>query len=82
VRRLYARWDAADFGSIATMLDPEVEAFAPQGWPESGPWQGRDEVLAQMRTVRTNVGDQTIVIELGRGRQARGRAGAQGQRYR
>ena len=63
VQRLYARWDAADFGSIAAMLDPGVEASAPEGWPESGPWQGRDAVLAQMRTVRNNFGDQTIVIE-------------------
>jgi len=63
VRRFYAQWDAADFGSIAAMLDPDVEGSAPEGWPESGPWRGRDEVLAQMRTVRADFGDQTIVIE-------------------
>src|SRR2546423_4493338 len=63
VRRLYALWDATDFDPMVELLDADVVASAPEGWPESGPWQGRADVLAQVRTVRANFGDQTIVIE-------------------
>jgi ketosteroid isomerase-like protein len=63
VRRFYALWDSADFDPMVELLDPEVVASAPEGWPESGPWKGRDEVLAQVRAVRANFGDQTFVVK-------------------
>jgi ketosteroid isomerase-like protein len=63
VRRLFALWDAADFDRMVELLDTGVVASAPEGWPESGPWHGRVDTLAQMRTVRNNFRDQTINIE-------------------
>jgi ketosteroid isomerase-like protein len=63
VSRLLALWDAADFDGMVELLDPDVVASAPEGWPESGPWHGRVGMLAQMRTVRANFRDQTINIE-------------------
>jgi ketosteroid isomerase-like protein len=63
VRRLYALWDAANFDLMVELLDADVVASAPEGWPESGPWQGRADVLAQMRSVRANFGDQTMLID-------------------
>jgi len=63
VRRLYAMWDAADFDLIGELLDADVVASAPEGWPESGPWHGRAEVLAEMRSVRANFADQRMLID-------------------
>ena len=37
VRRLYALWDAADVDPMVGLLDADVVASAPEGWPESGP---------------------------------------------
>ena len=63
VRSLYAMWDAADFDLIGELLDADVVASPPEGWPESGPWHGRAEVLAEMRSVRANFADQRMLID-------------------
>ncbi|HWG08686.1 MAG TPA: nuclear transport factor 2 family protein [Solirubrobacteraceae bacterium] len=63
VRPLYALWDAADVDPMVGLLDADVVASAPEGWPESGPTLGRADVLAQMRSVRANFEDQTMLID-------------------
>jgi ketosteroid isomerase-like protein len=63
VKRFYRLWEAADFDPMAELFDPQVAAYAPEGWPEPGPWHGREAVLRQVRAVRREFGDQRFVIE-------------------
>jgi ketosteroid isomerase-like protein len=40
-------FEARDMEGLAPLFHPEVELSALEGWPEQGPWSGRDAVIAQ-----------------------------------
>ena len=51
VRAAFGAWNAGDMDALREMHDPRVIA-RPQGWPEPGPFVGRDAVVrwyAQLR---------------------------------
>jgi len=39
--------DADDFGKMRDLMHPEIVLWAPQGWPERGPFRGREAVVRQ-----------------------------------
>ncbi|HEX2128722.1 MAG TPA: nuclear transport factor 2 family protein [Solirubrobacterales bacterium] len=43
----FRRFDAADLGPFAELLHPHVRMTAAEGWPEQGPFQGRDASIRQ-----------------------------------
>ena len=51
-RRAYEAWNAGDMNALAELFDPDVITRAIEGWPEPGPYVGREAVmrwLAQLR---------------------------------
>jgi ketosteroid isomerase-like protein len=52
VRRAFAAWNAGGMEDLPELYDPEVIMRAPPGWPEPGPFVGRDAVMQQFRQVR------------------------------
>src|SRR5262249_33088037 len=55
--RLY---EADDLGGIKALLHPDVVSTPVEGWPEPGPFIGRDELLAQFERLTAEVGDHRI----------------------
>ncbi|HEX2128745.1 MAG TPA: nuclear transport factor 2 family protein [Solirubrobacterales bacterium] len=48
----YEAWNAGDMDAYGELLDPDVTWLPPEGWPEPGPFVGREAVLHQLRRVR------------------------------
>jgi ketosteroid isomerase-like protein len=44
-RRFYAAWNAGDMTAIRELYDPDVVVRTADGWPEPGPYVGRETVL-------------------------------------
>ena len=52
VRAAYEAWNAEDMDALRELYDPDVIMRAIEGWPEPGPYVGREAVmrwLAQLR---------------------------------
>jgi len=47
VRRGFEVWNAGDMEAFREVLDPGVVWRGPEGWPEPGPYVGREAVMRQ-----------------------------------
>jgi len=45
VRAAYAAWNAGDMDAMRELLDPDIVWRPPEGWPEPGPFVGREAVI-------------------------------------
>jgi ketosteroid isomerase-like protein len=52
VRADIEAWNARDTDAFADMHDPDVILRNPEGWPEPGPYVGREAVLRQFGEAR------------------------------
>jgi len=52
VRALFDTWNARDMDGLRELYAPNVIVRAPDGWPEPGPFVGRDAVLRQWNEMR------------------------------
>jgi len=52
VRKAFEAWNAGDMEGVRDLYDPDVIMRAPPGWPEPGPFVGRDAVMQQFIQVR------------------------------
>ena len=52
VRAAFAAWNAGDMDALRELYDPDVIARALEGWPEPGPFVGRDAVMRQFEQLR------------------------------
>jgi ketosteroid isomerase-like protein len=52
IRAGLAAWNAGDMDALRAMHDPGVIARAIEGWPEPGPYVGRDAVMRQFARTR------------------------------
>jgi ketosteroid isomerase-like protein len=52
VRSHFETWNTGDMEAHSTLFDPYVIAWMPEGWPERGPFVGRDAVVHQERQMR------------------------------
>ena len=53
VRSVFELWNAGDMDAIRDLCDPDVEWRGPPGWPEPGPYVGRDAVMRQLEQLRS-----------------------------
>ena len=70
-RSAFETWNAGDMDALRELYDPDVIVRAPEGWPEPGPFVGREAVMrefAQLREDRVVV--RSIWHGVGRGPQA------------
>jgi ketosteroid isomerase-like protein len=61
-------FEASDFDGMARLWHSDVWIIGPEGWPEPGPFEGRDAVLAQFRRLgddweRQRISDVETVAE-------------------
>jgi ketosteroid isomerase-like protein len=48
-------FEAEDFDELERLWHPDGRVTAPAGWPEPGPFEGRDAVIAQFRRIAADV---------------------------
>jgi ketosteroid isomerase-like protein len=53
-------FEAFDFDGMARLWHPDVRITGPEGWPERGPFEGRDAVLGQFRRLAADWGKHRI----------------------
>lgn len=52
VRAAFEAWNEGDIDALREMYDPGAIVRAPEGWPEPGPFVGRDAVMRQFEQMR------------------------------
>ncbi len=52
VRAAFEAWNAGDMDALRELYDPDVIVRAAEGWPEPGPFVGREAVMRQLEQLR------------------------------
>jgi ketosteroid isomerase-like protein len=52
VRRAFEVWNTGDMDALRELYDPGIIWRGPEGWPEPGPYAGREAVMAQVEQMR------------------------------
>jgi ketosteroid isomerase-like protein len=52
VRRAFEVWNTGDMDALRELYDPGIIWRGPEGWPEPGPYAGREAVKAQVEQMR------------------------------
>jgi ketosteroid isomerase-like protein len=52
IRRGFEMWNAGDMDGWRELCDPGVIWRGPEGWPEPGPYAGREAVMRQVEQLR------------------------------
>ena len=52
VQAVYEAWNSGDMDSLREVCDPDVIMRVPEGWPEPGPFVGREAVMRQFEQLR------------------------------
>jgi ketosteroid isomerase-like protein len=52
VRAAFQAWNAEDMNAVRELYHSEVSWRPPEGWPEPGPYMGRDAVMHQLEQLR------------------------------
>ena len=52
VRAGFELWNAGDMDALSELWDPNVVMRQPDGWPEAGPFFGRESVMRQWQQQR------------------------------
>jgi ketosteroid isomerase-like protein len=52
VRAAFEAWNAGDMDALRESYDPGIIWRAPEGWPEPGPYVGREAVMRQLEQMR------------------------------
>jgi ketosteroid isomerase-like protein len=52
VRAAFEAWNAGDMDAFLELLAPDVISRPPEGWPEPGPFVGREAVMRQFMQQR------------------------------
>ena len=60
VRALFAAWNAGDMDAFRDLHDPDVIARELEGWPEPGPYVGREAVMRQFERTRETWDTDTV----------------------
>ena len=60
VRRAYEAWNAGDMDALREMYSPDVIVRLPEGWPEPGPFVGREAVIRMFEQLRETWDAETL----------------------
>ena len=52
VRANFEAWNAGDMDAVRELYDPDAIMRPPEGWPEPGPFVGREEVMREWEQLR------------------------------
>jgi ketosteroid isomerase-like protein len=52
MKAAFEAWNAGDMDATRELYDPDAIMRSPEGWPEPGPFVGRDAVMRQIEQLR------------------------------
>ena len=52
IRALFEAWNAGDMDAVRELYDPDVIVRPLEGWPEPGPFVGREALMRQWKQQR------------------------------
>jgi ketosteroid isomerase-like protein len=52
VRAFFEAWNAGDMDAVRELYDADVIMRMPEGWPEPGPYVGREVVWRELEQLR------------------------------
>ncbi len=55
-------WNAKNMHAWGELLDPDVIMRMPEGWPEPGPYLGREAIMCQTEQMRETWDDDTLEV--------------------
>ena len=61
VRALFEAWNAADMDAFGELYDPDVIVRTAEGWPEPGPYVGREAAMRFHEQLRDTWDANTLV---------------------
>jgi ketosteroid isomerase-like protein len=61
MRATFEAWNAGDMNALRELYDPDVSLRMPEGWPEPGPYVGREAVMRQWKQQREAFDADTAV---------------------
>jgi len=61
MRATFEAWNAGDMNALRELYDPDVILRMPEGWPEPGPFVGREAVMRQWKQQREAFDADTAV---------------------
>jgi ketosteroid isomerase-like protein len=68
LRRVFAQANEGDLESVTAAYAEDAVLYGPEGWPEMGPWRGREAILGELRRLWEDFeGDLKIEEIEGRG---------------
>jgi ketosteroid isomerase-like protein len=59
-RATFEAWNAGDMGAFRELFHPDVIMRPPDGWPESGPFVGREAVIREWEQARAHWDGDTL----------------------
>jgi ketosteroid isomerase-like protein len=60
VRAAFAAWNAGDMAAFRELFDADAILRNPEGWPEPGPFVGRDAVMREFEQLRATWDGDTL----------------------
>jgi ketosteroid isomerase-like protein len=62
VQSAFAAWNAGEMERLRELYDPDAIVRAPPGWPEPGPFVGRDAVMKEFSQLRETFDRDSIDV--------------------
>jgi ketosteroid isomerase-like protein len=60
MKAVFAAWNAGDMNALRESYDPDVNVRSLEGWPEPGPFVGREAVMRQWEVQREAFKDDKL----------------------
>ena len=60
VLEVFDAWNAGDMERVGVLCDPDAIVLAPPGWPEPGPFVGREAIMRQFTQLRESFDSDTM----------------------
>ena len=60
IRAVFEAWNAGDMDALRELHDPDVVQRPPKGWPEPGPFVGREANMRQFEQLRDTWVSDTV----------------------
>jgi ketosteroid isomerase-like protein len=62
-REVGRRFEAQDFEGLRPLFHPDAVLWAPEGWPEQGPWKGHDAIIRQFERLAEDYTAQRTAVD-------------------
>ena len=62
VRAAFETWNTGDMQALADHYHPDTVAWSPEGWPEPGPFCGRDALMRQFAELKATFDIETLEV--------------------